>query len=80
MHNKLPSFKRRKVKNMKKRTKVILGFIIGVLFVYSAIVTFAVRETMADLEQKTTDYELMKEDYFELHEKYQKLVFDNAIK
>ena len=65
---------------MKKRTKVILGVIIGVLFVYSVAATFAVRETMKELEQQTTNYEIMEERYFEIYEKYIKLEFDKAVK
>ena len=65
---------------MKKRTKVILGVVIGVLFAYSVIATFAVRETMKELEQKTTDYELLLEDYFEVKKENIKNEFDKAIK
>ena len=67
--------------------KVILGVIIGVLVLYSAYSTFSLymsaqeyNELSSELEQKTTDYDILKENYFELHEKYQELVFDNAIK
>ena len=65
---------------MKKRTKVILGIVIGVLFVYSVIATLGIRSVINELEQKTTDYEIMKENYFELHEKYIALEFEKAIK
>ena len=65
---------------MKKRTKVILGVVIGVLFAYSVIATFAVRETMKELEQKTTDYELLLEDYFEVKKENIKNEFDKAVK
>lgn len=72
---------------MKKRTKVILGVIIGVLVLYSAFVTLGVyvlsedcNEMRAELEQKTTDYEILKENYFELHEKYLELEYEKAIK
>ncbi len=65
---------------MKKGTKVILGIIIVVLFAYSVIATVGMIETRAELEQKTTDYEIMKENYFELHKKYIELEFDKAIK
>ena len=72
---------------MKKRTKVILGVIIGVLVLYSVFTTFGLymsaqeyNELRAELEQKTTDYDILKENYFELHEKYIELEFDNAIK
>lgn len=72
---------------MKKRTKVILGVVIGVLFLYSALMTFSLymsaqeyNELSAELKQTTTDYEITKKEFFELHEKYQELVFENAIK
>ena len=65
---------------MKKRTKVILGVIIGVLVVYSITATLGIRSVINELEQKTTDYEIMKENYFELHEKYIELEFEKAIK
>lgn len=51
---------------MKKRTKVILGVIIGVLTVYSVIATFAVRETIGGnhiaekaTKNKTEYYQMM---------------------
>ena len=65
---------------MKKRTKVILGIVIGLLFAYSVIATLGIRSVINELEQKTTDYEIMKENYFELHEKYIELEFEKAIK
>ena len=65
---------------MKKRTKVILGIIIGVLFAYSVIATLGIREIINELDQKTTNYEILEERYFELYEKYIKLEFDKAIK
>ena len=65
---------------MKKRTKVILGVVIGVLLAYSIIATFAMRSTINELEQKTTDYEIMKENYFEINRKYLELEFEKAIK
>ena len=65
---------------MKKGTKIVLGVIIGVLLVYSVTATLGIRNVINELEQKTTDYEIMKENYFELHKKYQELVFENAIK
>ena len=42
---------------MKKRTKVILGVVIGVLFAYSVIATFAVRELMTPEIIGIWDYE-----------------------
>lgn len=72
---------------MKKRTKVILGIIIGLLVLYSAYTTFGLymsaqeyNALSAELEQKTTDYDILKENYFELHEKYIGLEFEKAIK
>jgi hypothetical protein len=65
---------------MKKRTKVILGVIIGVLFVYSVIATVGMRSMINELEQKTTDYEIMKESYLEEKEKNIKLEFEKAVK
>ena len=72
---------------MKKRTKVILGVIIGMLVAYSAFMTFGLymsaqeyNKLSAELEQKTTDYDILKENYFELHEKYIGLEFEKAIK
>ena len=65
---------------MKKGTKVILGVIIGVLLAYSVIATFAVRETMKELEHKTTDYEIMKENYLEVQKKNIELEFEKAVK
>lgn len=65
---------------MKKRTGVILGIVIGVMFAYSVIATVGMIETRAELEQKTIDYEVTKKELLDLHEKYQKLVFDNATK
>lgn len=65
---------------MKKRTKVILGVIIGVLFVYSVIATLGIRSIINELEQKTTDYELLLEDYFEVKKENIKNEFDKAIK
>ena len=48
---------------MKKRTKVILGVIIGVLAIYSVIATVAVRETIGGnyIAEKATDD---KSDYY----------------
>ena len=42
---------------MKKRTKVILGIVIVVLFAYSVIATFAVRETIGGnyIAEKATE-------------------------
>lgn len=65
---------------MKKRTKVILGIVIGMLFAYSVIATLGIRSVINELEQKTTDYEILQENYFELHEKYIELEFEKAIK
>ena len=65
---------------MKKRTKVILGIVIGMLFAYSVIATLGIRSVINELEQKTTDYDILEKNYFELQSKYYELVFDNAIK
>lgn len=55
---------------MKKKTKVILGVIIGVLFVYSVIATFAVHETIGGnyiaekaTKNKTEYYQMMSFAY-----------------
>jgi hypothetical protein len=65
---------------MKKGTKIILGVVIGVLFAYSVIATVAMRETVKELEQKTTDYELLLEDYLEVKKENIKNEFDKVIK
>ena len=65
---------------MKKRTKIVLGVIIVVLTVYSVIATVAVRETMNELEQKTAECEIMKENYLEEKAKNIKLEFEKAAK
>ena len=65
---------------MKKRTKVILGVIIGVLVVYSVTATLGIRSVINELEQKTTDYELLLEDYFEVKKENIKNEFDKVIK
>lgn len=65
---------------MKKRTKVILGVIIGVLAIYSVIATLGIRNIINELEQKTIDYEIMKENYLEEKEKNIKYEFEKAIK
>lgn len=57
---------------MKKRTKVILGIVIGVLFLYSLVATSNLGETM-------NDYEMLLEDYNELQEKYDSLILAASI-
>ena len=65
---------------MKKGTKVILGIVIGVLLVYSVTATLGIRSVINELEQKTRDYELLLEDYFEVKKENIALEFDKAVK
>lgn len=60
--------------------KVILWVIIVLLAAYSVIATVGMIETRSELEQKTADYEKMKENYFKEKEKNIKLEFEKAIK
>lgn len=64
---------------MKKGTKVIVAAVIAVLALYSVIATVGMREARAELEQKTTDYDVLFDNYLELNEKYLALVFDAAL-
>lgn len=56
--------------NMKKRTKVILGVIIGVLVAYSVIATIAASGFVKERDKLATELETQKGYYDNLEERY----------
>lgn len=62
---------------MKKRTKVILGVIIGVLILYSALMTLGVYVTSQDYNRVVDKYTGSIETYTQIKERNDELYYEN---